>query len=67
MTEWIEHDGNSTPDLPDATLVQVRFKHGPDSPEYKHWSVAEWGPNWIHDPDFECSADIVAYRVIASK
>lgn len=63
-SEWIEHDGKGYPDLPMDTLVQVRFLHGPD--ELQYLTVESWCPNWRHDPDAPCSADITHYRVVPS-
>lgn len=61
-TKWIEHHGKGYPDLPMDTLVQVRFVHGPD--QLGHCTVEDWEPNWRHDPDMPCSADITHYRVV---
>lgn len=65
---WIEHDGKSAPDLPDGTLVKVRFRDmkGSDwlSEPFEYWCADESDPRdyWEHH---DYADDIVAYRVVS--
>ena len=58
MSEWVKHDGSGPPDLPDGTIVQVRWMDGTEGgPSGAPVEMYDW--RWIDVFD-----DISAYRVI---
>lgn len=61
MTDWIEHSGHGEPDLPAATIVEVKLLTGWPGMKDDIGRVDQW--DWIHDPK-DPGQNIVAYRVV---
>jgi hypothetical protein len=58
--EWIEHDGERTPDLAPGTMVLVKFRDGYSTTVPVPFE--EW--DWTHDDQDE---DIIMYAVVPRK
>lgn len=63
---WVEWDGGDKPDLPDDTVVHVKFRDGSKESDgtvgFWYGDGQEINNNWTHC--VPSSVDIVAYRVV---
>lgn len=62
MSDWIEHDGKGMP-VEGNSFVSVRFYDGCIDGE-PYWKAKNWYENWFWDTAQNCSANIVAYKVV---